>query len=92
VLILVAAYRGGVKETASSGTFAVGAELGRRGATALVSDPLFDADELRTLGLEPWDGAPVGATILRTGHTEYRRLTRSHFPGGQSGSRRACRA
>jgi len=81
VLILGAAYRGGVKETAFSGAFGVAAELQRRGATPLVSDPLFSADELRSLGLPAWDGDPVDAIVLQADHEEYRSLAPGDFPG-----------
>src|SRR5699024_5083761 len=50
VVVLGAAYRGGVKETAFSGVFAAVQALRSRGALALVHDPLFNDEELRTLG------------------------------------------
>jgi nucleotide sugar dehydrogenase len=81
VLVLGAAYRGGVKETAFSGAFGVVAELERRGATALVSDPLFSAAELSALGLHPWDGEPVDALVVQADHQEYRSLGPTDFPG-----------
>ncbi|HLI59491.1 MAG TPA: nucleotide sugar dehydrogenase [Solirubrobacteraceae bacterium] len=81
VLVLGAAYRGGVKETAFSGAFGVVAELERRGATPFVSDPLFSADELTALELPPWDGEPVDALVVQADHGEYRALTPGDFPG-----------
>ena len=47
VLILGVAYRGGVKETAFSGAFALRDALAARGATPVAADPLYDDDELR---------------------------------------------
>jgi UDP-N-acetyl-D-mannosaminuronic acid dehydrogenase len=81
VLVLGAAYRGGVKETAFSGAFGVAAELQHAGATALVSDPLFSAAELSGLGLAPWDGDPVDAIVVQADHDDYRSLGPTDFPG-----------
>ncbi|MCW2958521.1 MAG: nucleotide sugar dehydrogenase, partial [Solirubrobacterales bacterium] len=59
VLILGAAYRGDVKETAFSGVFGLRDALQAAGASPIVADPLYTDDELRGLGLEPWHGGPV---------------------------------
>jgi UDP-N-acetyl-D-glucosamine dehydrogenase len=76
VLILGVAYRGGVKETAFSGAFPLRDELTRRGARVHVADPLYDDDELRALGFEPWrPDHRVDAVVVQTDHDEYRRLT-----------------
>ncbi|MFC6340652.1 nucleotide sugar dehydrogenase, partial [Nocardioides hankookensis] len=53
VAVLGASYRAGVKETAFSGVFPLVAELGARGATAVVHDPWYDDAELTALGLDP---------------------------------------
>ena len=80
-LVLGAAYRGGVKETAFSGVFPTVDALTRRGATAVVHDPLYSADELRALGLEPhMPGDGVDLAILQTDHAEYRELAAADFP------------
>ena len=72
VVVLGACYRGGVKETAFSGVFATVAALRVRGAAPLVHDPLFDADELAALGLEPYRmGQRVDAAVLQADHEEY---------------------
>jgi nucleotide sugar dehydrogenase len=81
VLVLGAAYRGGVKETAFSGVFPVVAELQRRGATAYVSDPMYSDAELTALGLPPWPGEPADAAIVQADHAEYRTLTPADLPG-----------
>ena len=47
VLVLGAAYRGGVKETAFSGVFPTVEALRARGAQPYVSDPMYTAEELR---------------------------------------------
>jgi nucleotide sugar dehydrogenase len=81
VLVLGAAYRGGVKETAFSGVFPTVAELRRRGATPYVSDPMYSAAELGALGLPAWAGEPVGAAVVQADHAEYRTLTDADLPG-----------
>ena len=60
--ILGVAYRGDVKETAFSGAFAAARRArGARRRAVVAADPLYDDDELRALGFEPWDGAAVDA-------------------------------
>jgi nucleotide sugar dehydrogenase len=81
VLILGAAYRGGVKESAYSGVFDLAKAVKANGGEALVSDPLYNDDELATLGLEPWDHAHVDALIIQADHDEYRSLDPGDFPG-----------
>lgn len=82
VLVLGAAYRGGVKETAVSGVFDTVDALAEHGAVPLVQDPLYSADELRTLGLEPWEGeSPVDAVVVQADHPEYAQLDIDAFPG-----------
>ena len=71
VLILGVAYRGGVKETAFSGAFALRDVLKGAGATALAADPLYSDDELAALGFEPWDGKTVDSAIVQADHAEY---------------------
>jgi nucleotide sugar dehydrogenase len=81
VLVLGAAYRGGVKETAFSGVFATVDELRRRGAVPYVSDPMYTAVELAAHDLPPHRGEPIGAAILQADHAEYRSLTSDDLPG-----------
>ncbi|GAA4593318.1 nucleotide sugar dehydrogenase [Actinoplanes octamycinicus] len=81
VLVLGAAYRGGVKETAFSGVFPTVAELRRRGAVPYVADPLYRDAELTALGLPAWTGEPVEAAIVQADHAEYRTLTQADLPG-----------
>ena len=50
-LVLGAAYRGGVQETAFSGVFGLVDELDCPRARPLVHDPLFTDDELEAHGL-----------------------------------------
>lgn len=81
ILILGAAYRGGVKETAYSGVFDLVRAIEEDGGRALVSDPLYSSAELSGLGLEPWPGGPVDAAIIQADHHEYRSLVPADIPG-----------
>lgn len=82
VLVLGAAYRGGVKETAFSGVFAVVDALQRRNATVAVHDPLFNDAELAGMGFRAWRrGLPAEAAILQADHPEYRSWTDQDIPG-----------
>jgi UDP-N-acetyl-D-mannosaminuronate dehydrogenase len=80
VLVLGAAYRGGVKETAFSGVFPTVEALKARGAVPFVSDPMYTAEELTALGLTPHAGETVTAAILQADHAEYRELTPADLP------------
>lgn len=82
VVVLGAAYRGGVKETAFSGVFGAVRALERRGATVLVHDPLYTDDELTRLGFTPYHfGTPVDAAVVQADHAEYRELGPDDLPG-----------
>ena len=82
VLILGVAYRGGVKETAFSGAFALRDALEGRGAEVLADDPLFSDDELRAHGFTPWDGkCPVDAAVVQADHEAYASLGSADLPG-----------
>jgi nucleotide sugar dehydrogenase len=82
VVILGAAYRGGVKETAFSGVFPLVDALRRRHAVPLVHDPLYDDGELRSLGLTPFHrGEPADAVIVQANHEEYRDWGPADVPG-----------
>lgn len=82
VVVLGAAYRGGVKETAFSGVFPTVRELQARGATAVVHDPMYTDDELRHEGLEPYSfGEPADAAIVQADHPEYLVLRTEDLPG-----------
>ncbi len=80
VLVLGAAYRGGVKETAFSGVFPVVEQLRARGAQPFVSDPMFDAAELEALGLPAHQGEAVTAIVVQADHAEYRTLGADAYP------------
>ncbi|MFV0308837.1 MAG: nucleotide sugar dehydrogenase, partial [Desertimonas sp.] len=82
VVVLGAAYRGDVKETAFSGVFATVDALVSRGAVVTVDDPLYDDDELRALGFEPHPvGDAVVAAVVQADHARYRSLVPADLPG-----------
>ncbi|GED87068.1 nucleotide sugar dehydrogenase [Streptomyces sp. 6-11-2] len=80
VLVLGAAYRGGVKETAFSGVYGTVEALRERGAVPCVSDPMYTAEELTAYGLPPHEGQTVTAAILQADHAEYRELSATDLP------------
>lgn len=81
VLVLGAAYRGGVKETAYSGVFDLVDSISELGGEPVVADPLYTDDELRTKGLAPWDGGSVDAVVVQSDHQEYRAIGPDDLPG-----------
>ncbi len=82
VVVLGAAYRGGVKETAFSGVFPAVEALKARGAEVSVHDPLYTDEELQQLGFTPYTlGSPVDAAVLQADHPEYGQLTPAELPG-----------
>lgn len=84
VAILGLAYRGGVKESAFSGTWDLVELITSRGGLAVVHDPLYSSDELLALGLDPHKlGDPCDAVILHTNHDEYKDLRLENIPGAQ---------
>lgn len=84
VLILGVAYRGGVKETAFSGAFAVRDALVAAGAMPVAADPLYDDGELEALGFVPWDGGAVDAAIVQADHEGYASLGPGDLPGARA--------
>ncbi|WP_439591546.1 nucleotide sugar dehydrogenase [Microbacterium sp.] len=81
-VVLGAAYRGGVKETAFSGVFPTVEALRSRGAEVSVHDPLYSDDELRGLGFEPFAlGSQTDVAVLQTDHAAYRALAPADLPG-----------
>jgi nucleotide sugar dehydrogenase len=82
VVVLGAAYRGGVKETAFSGVFGTVAALVSRGATVLVHDPLYADAELAALGFAAYHyGEPLDAAVVQADHAEYADLSAEQLPG-----------
>jgi UDP-N-acetyl-D-mannosaminuronate dehydrogenase len=82
VVVLGACYRGGVKETAYSGVFATVSALRRHGAVPLVHDPLYSAEELAGLHLDPYlPMTHVDAAVVQADHAEYAELSTTDLPG-----------
>lgn len=82
VVVLGAAYRGGVKETAFSGVYSAVRALEQRGATVLVHDPLYADDELAALGFAAYHlGEPIDAAVVQADHAAYRDLGPADLPG-----------
>jgi nucleotide sugar dehydrogenase len=82
VVVLGAAYRGGVKETAFSGVFATVEALKARGATPLVNDPMYTDEELARYGFTPYHlGEPADAAVVQADHAEYRTIGPADLPG-----------
>ncbi|NHC15466.1 nucleotide sugar dehydrogenase [Motilibacter deserti] len=82
VVVLGAAYRGGVKETAFSGVFPTVEALKARGAQVAVHDPMYTDDELERLGFTPYAlGQPVDAAVVQADHADYRSLGAEDLPG-----------
>lgn len=81
-VVLGAAYRAGVKETAFSGVFPTVAELKARGARVLVHDPFYSDEELAKYGWDAWhEGDSADLAIVQTNHPEYREYTAETIPG-----------
>ena len=82
VVILGVAFRGGVKEEALSGAFALADALRTRGALVLAHDPLYESAELRELGLDPYElGEPCDMAFIQTDHEDYKSLVPEDLPG-----------
>ncbi|GAA3340801.1 nucleotide sugar dehydrogenase [Curtobacterium pusillum] len=82
VVVLGAAYRGGVKETAFSGVFGTVEALRSRGALVTVSDPMYSAEELEQLGFTAARaGDPVDAAVVQADHAEYAQAHEGDLPG-----------
>ena len=82
VVVLGAAYRGGVKETAFSGVFPTVTALESRGALVWVHDPLYSDAELAALKLTAYQqGDAVDAAVVQTDHADYKLLRAADLPG-----------
>jgi len=72
VNVLGLAFRPQVKEHIFSTVFLLEDELRRRGATALVTDPLYEDDEIRHHGFTPGRlDSPAEVLILNTAHDAF---------------------
>jgi UDP-N-acetyl-D-mannosaminuronate dehydrogenase len=81
VVILGAAYRGGVKEIAFSGVFPIADGLKLKGADVFVNDPLYTNEELTSLGFKPYTrGEVTSIAIIHTDHSEYKSWSYKDMP------------
>lgn len=81
-VVLGAAYRGGVKETAFSGVFAIVEALRERGALVSVHDPLYTDDEIRAFGWDPYAlGEQADLAIVQADHADYKTIGPDDLPG-----------
>jgi len=81
VVVLGAAYRGGVKETAFSGVFPTVEALKKLGAVVSVHDPMYTDEELSHYGLSAHHiGQSADAAIVQADHAMYRTLTQEDVP------------
>lgn len=82
VVVLGAAYRGGVKETAFSGVFTTVEALRARGAVVVVHDPMYTDEELARYGFEAYHlGETADVAVVQADHAEYRTLGQDDLPG-----------
>ncbi len=82
VVVLGAAYRGAVKETAFSGAFPTVEALRSGGAVVTVHDPMYDDDELAAYGWTAHHlGEAVDVAIVQTDHAAYAALGPDALPG-----------
>ena len=82
IVVLGAAYRGGVKETAFSGVFETVESLKQRGGRVFVHDPLYSDEELLSLGFDPHHkGEPADVAIIQADHLEYKNWSYKDIPG-----------
>jgi nucleotide sugar dehydrogenase len=82
VVVLGAAYRGGVKEVAFSGVFPIVSALQESGAVVFVHDPMYKDSELAHYGFVAYHfGESVDAAIVQTDHAEYSELMSIQMPG-----------
>ncbi len=72
IVALGVAYRPGVREHVSSPVFGLDTAVRAAGGDLQVTDPLYEPDAVRALGLDPWDGESTpDAFVLVTPHTEF---------------------
>jgi nucleotide sugar dehydrogenase len=83
VVVLGLSYRGGVKESRHSSAFGLVDSLAAAGGTPYVHDPLYSAQEMRALGVEPPPSFPLpcDALAIQAWHAEYEALDLRAFAG-----------
>jgi UDP-N-acetyl-D-mannosaminuronate dehydrogenase len=75
------AYRPNVKEHTLSGTLKLAEIINTEGGTALVIDPLYTDDEIKSHGLTPFaNETNIDFAILHTGHSGFKDFDFLRFP------------
>ena len=81
ILILGLAYRPDVKEHTLSGTLKLAEIINAEGGNAVVVDPLYTNDEIKSHGLKPFENETnIDYVILHTGHAAFKDYDFSRFP------------
>lgn len=81
ILILGLAYRPDVKEHTLSGTLKLAEIINSEGGNAVVVDPLYTNDEIKSHGLKPFENETnIDYVILHTGHAAFKDYDFSRFP------------
>jgi len=81
ILILGLAYRPNVKEHTFSGTLKLDEIINAESGIALVLDPLYTDDEIKSHGLKPYaNETNIDYVILHTGHATFKDYDFSRFP------------
>jgi nucleotide sugar dehydrogenase len=84
VLVLGLSYRGGVKESAFSGTWDLVKIIAERAAHPLVHDPMYSSEEIAALGLSPYNfGEPCDVVIVQADHDSYKNITPNDIQGAK---------
>jgi UDP-N-acetyl-D-glucosamine dehydrogenase len=82
ILILGVAYRPDVKEHTLSGTLKLAEIINAEGGNAVVVDPLYTEEEIKSHGLKPFENETnIDYIILHTGHSEFKDFDFLRFPG-----------
>jgi len=81
IVVLGLAYRGGAKEDAFSGAYAMIDALQERGARVWLHDAIFSADEITVRGAIPYLGERVDGAIVHTNHHDYSLWGPAQLPG-----------
>ena len=86
IAILGLAYRGGVKEAAFSGAYALADALADAGAHPVVHDPMYNDEELTSNGLTPTTSASTATPHHPSRPPEYHTLRSTDLGGAPSSS------
>ena len=81
ILVLGVSYRARVKESAFTGAFDVRESLNARGAKPYFTDPLFNSEEMDSLGFNSnFESSEIDGIILHTDHQDFLDYNFSQHP------------